>query len=357
MQTKIVNLFLCATALLISCRKLPTETPILFPRTISEIRTMSIDGSNDHPLTNEQHIIQYANFLPNGEKIVYVDRSISPQVVFSINPDGTGKTLLFAADIFYPISPELFDLEQRILFTKDSKHIIYSTYDENTFAREIYSINVDGTNKFNITNNNGKYIIHGFSMSNDNQRIIYSEFGKDSTNNRICIIRLDGTNKIIAKSFGSTMPMFPQFLPTDNDTIIYLDGDQIHGFLLKRFSLVDTVTVTTIAQIPRVLVYPTITKLNKIFFSNVGSSTGIYSINLLSGEKLVIPTGFLSWISPSPDGLLLIAGNGLSSFTVFQMDGAAMRTINAFPDANDVVPFLSPSNQQILYRSITTIGE
>lgn len=350
----------CCMLGLLSCGKSTGLDQFPITHDVSDIRIMNADGTNDHPLTNDHQVISYANFLPNGSKIFYVQIIPYPQVVYSVNPDGTGKVAVFSKTIFPAGVPRSFDMARRIVFSPDSRKIIFSTPSSKEssyqYFYDIYSINTDGTNEVNLTQNNGKQLFHGFSVSNDSRRIVYSELGTDSINhNNISIIDADGKNRVIVKTFGNIQPLFPQFLPTDNNIVVYLESDDAQGFYLKRLSLSDPTAVTTIARVTRFLQFPSISNSNKMIFNGIDFPFSVITVDLLTGVKQSFLDPSLSWISLSNDGNLLVLGDMQKSFTIVNIDGSASRTINSTATkAENVAPFLSPSNQQLIYISIST---
>lgn len=110
------------------------------------------------------------------EKIAFSSNS----EIYSMNPDGTNRTLLGGASLFYRSAPS---------FSPDGNKIAFSGY-RTGFFRSIYAMNADGTNTVRLTNSDG-----------NDENPSYSSTGKiafSSTrdlNAEIYVMNADGTNQ------------------------------------------------------------------------------------------------------------------------------------------------------------------
>ncbi len=115
--------------------------------------------------------------------------------IYSMNPDGTDRTLLGGAALFYRSAPS---------FSPDAGKIAFSGYRTGSF-RSIYVMNADGTNTVRLTNSDGNDENPSFGS---NGKIAF-----DSTrdlNAEIYIMNADGTNqtRLTNNMSGDTDPSF-----------------------------------------------------------------------------------------------------------------------------------------------------
>lgn len=359
MQTKSSYWFALLIMVGLSSCKHVTEPPILSPRYFAEVWVINVDGTNNRPLTDEKRAIQYANYLPDGSKIIYGGWGTLPQPIYSMNVDGTEKTLLVNADIFPPSDPVTYiERHHRIMFTSDSKFMVYSTYYDENYMSDLFLYSFGGKNTVKITDTKNAYSIFDFNLSSDSRKVIYSTIGRDASyNNSIVISDLDGGNKTTIKTFGTQKPLYAQFLPTDNNVVVYVLGNETDGYSICRFSLTDAAHVTVVAKIAPFSHFPIITKNNLMVLNQLFLSRRVYSVNLLTGEQGTILSNYASDLSLSIDGGLIVTGNG-SALTLSQLDGLGMKSITPRTNSEfNRTPYLSPSNTQITYRSISTISE
>ncbi len=125
------------------------------------------------------------------EKIAFSSNS----EIYSMNPDGTNRTLLGGAALFYRSAPS---------FSPDANKIAFSGY-RTGFFRSIYAMNADGTNTVRLTNSDG-----------NDENPSYSSTGKiafSSTrdlNAEIYVMNADGTNqtRLTNNVWGDEDPSF-----------------------------------------------------------------------------------------------------------------------------------------------------
>ncbi len=111
------------------------------------------------------------------EKIAFSSNS----EIYSINPDGTGRTLLGGAFLFYRSAPS---------FSPDANKIAFSGY-RTGFFRSIYAMNADGSNTIRLTNSAGNDENPSFGP---NGKIAFTS--TRDFNAEIYIMNADGTDQM-----------------------------------------------------------------------------------------------------------------------------------------------------------------
>jgi TolB protein len=142
-------------------------------------------------------------------------------IIYTINPNGSGKTKV--TNTYVSGDP--------IDFSPDGKKFTYTSYEGFNDGSptgpqkdsEIYTINVDGTGKFQLTNNKrGNW---GSSYSPDGKRIAYSHW--DGHDDEIYTIKVDGTGKFQLTN-NSTNDFTPSYSP--NGKKIVFSGEHEKQF-------------------------------------------------------------------------------------------------------------------------------
>lgn len=345
-----------------SCRENPADDHMMDRYNwVSEVRIMNVDGTKDHAFTSDRKHVVFANYLPNGQKIILVQEG----VMYSINPDGTQKAAIIT-NYGFSYSLQNNAGKQWFQFTKDSKKIIFSLAKDDRYAREIHTVNIDGTGEINLTGQGElKRLIQNFALSPDNRAVVYAEYWPDSSHaNSISMVNIDGTNKHVVKTFGFSKPMNPQFHPTDNSAIVYqLDEGYWKGTSLNRVSLSDTSNVKMLKNDTRAYPIPCISPLNKIFLQSLTYPYTMMSIGFETGEErtiaIALPYGFMN-LSFSNDGSRLLIADAYQNYAVSDNDGTGMQYYK-FPNQDSNIqkadPYLSPDNQQIIYRTVQLVLE
>jgi Tol biopolymer transport system component len=88
--------------------------------------------------------------------------------IYTINPDGSGKTRIPAPRVSGEAEPS---------YSPDGKRIVYLGYDGNDY--EIYTIKVGGGDKTRVTNNTSDAASPSYSP--DGKRIVYASYGRNDT--------------------------------------------------------------------------------------------------------------------------------------------------------------------------------
>ncbi|WP_105615245.1 flagellin N-terminal helical domain-containing protein [Vallitalea okinawensis] len=141
----------------------------------SDIYRKNVDGSGVEQLTNSGGSDFMAGFSPDGTKILY--ENTATQRIYTMNLDGSNQVEL-----------GLGGISEGASFSPDSSKVIFASSDDN-----IYSINVDGSNLQQLTNDSLEKEKPVYSP--DGTQIAYSAF--DSANNKwkVFVMNSDGTQQ------------------------------------------------------------------------------------------------------------------------------------------------------------------
>jgi Tol biopolymer transport system component len=157
-----------------------------------------------------------ATFPGKNGKIAYVDWDGHDLEIYTINPNGGGKTKVTNNNSY----------EDEPSFSPNGRRIAYSGYDGNDY--EIYTINVGGGGKIKVTNNNTDDFSPSYSP--DGKKIAYQGYeGNDPniyTDGEIFTINVSGGDRFQVTNNDNSDNMFPDYSP-DGTRIAYtgLDGN------------------------------------------------------------------------------------------------------------------------------------
>ena len=182
-----------------------------------EIYVMNNDGTGQVRLTNNPGADSFPAFSPDGRKIAFISQStISPTFAVNIkimNADGTNQTELTPINYFSSPSPwhEIKSLD----WSPDGSKI---AFDE---GGEIFTVNVDGSNRRNLTNHPAND--NAPSWSPDGSRIVF-------TSNRVPIsimhtMNADGSDVRALPSAGEFIDYSPDWSPTGTK-IVFVVGSE-----------------------------------------------------------------------------------------------------------------------------------
>ena len=178
------------------------------------------DGTGLERLTHAFGYDAEATYSFDGSKIVYTSKSSGDLEVWTMNPDGSNKTQL-TDKLGYDGGPFLAMMEKKL----SGEHIILKTEKEiadyqhlldidaiRPMALQIRTMNADGTNKKQLTNNNAANF-GPFFYPND-KRIIFSSNMNDpkKRNFDLYAIDIDGNNLERITHFDG-FDGFPMFSP------------------------------------------------------------------------------------------------------------------------------------------------
>ncbi|MEK7435041.1 MAG: hypothetical protein AABZ74_18065, partial [Cyanobacteriota bacterium] len=201
----------------------PVPTPIPTPLEVlafssdrdgnRELYTMNIDGTNQQRLTftttlSEDFYSYQYKFSPNKDKILFTSLGTYEDITL-INVDGTNRTILTNNN----------ENNYRSVWSSDGSKIIY-TGEVNGYS-DIWIMNADGSNKTNLTNlQNTTDKDPSVSINN---KIVFRS-GRDG-NNEIYIMNFDGSNPLNL-TMNSIDDNTPRFSP-DGTKIAFISNSNL----------------------------------------------------------------------------------------------------------------------------------
>jgi TolB protein len=248
-----------------------------------------------------------ATFPGKNGRIVYN----SGGVIYTINPDGSGKSKVINTHV----SGDPID------YSPDGKKFTYMSYEGFNDGKqtgpqkdaEIYTINVDGSGKTNVTNNNSYDVASSYSP--EGKRIAYTHW--DGHDDEIYTTNTDGTGEFRVTD-NRTNEFDPSYSP-DGKKIVF-SGEKRRLFFPGTY----TVEIYTIGVHGKNRVRLTNNSTydyfpeyspdgSRIAFSATGKKhSGIYTIGARGGGKTKVAEGGDD-PSYSPDGTKIVycTGNDL----------------------------------------------
>ena len=146
---------------------------------ILNIYAIDPDGTNQIQLTNDARVDDFPSWSPDGKRIAYLSQNASGSYVIKLmNADGTGQSELTASD--YRVGARF-----NISWFPDGAKIAFP------YGGDIYSINIDGTGRTNLTNNPVPALDTEPSVSRDGQSMAFTTNRYRSSALDIVIMNLD----------------------------------------------------------------------------------------------------------------------------------------------------------------------
>ena len=182
----------------------------------SEIYLMNADGTGQTRLTNSPDSEDYPTWSPDGSKIAFVKQNGGVFSINLINANGTNQTELTRIIPWNTSLPsQLFSMS----WSPDGAKIAFQD------STDIFTINVDGSNRVNLTN--GQFINYGPSWSPDGSRIAFarSPYSHGYYPN-VCTMNADGSNvRQIASCQGYCATYAPDWSPDSGRIAFTFNGD------------------------------------------------------------------------------------------------------------------------------------
>jgi len=164
---------------------------------------------NDNPtrLTQNAYSNSPLGFSNDGKWILYITRDM--QNWFELNlMDGNGEnvTLLDRSEssLYHPNAQ----------FVPDDSKVVYA------ISADIYIVNIDGSNKRNLTRSNDSE--SPASVSRDGSKILYHKFSQTPQTSDIWIMNIDGSDKNqLTSSLGDSVLYYSSWFSPLGDEILY----------------------------------------------------------------------------------------------------------------------------------------
>lgn len=157
---------------------------------LSDIYVANSDGSNKIKIASGKTFCTPVAWSPDGQKIAYVSEETGNREIFTINPDGTEKTQLTNNPSQDNFRPDDSSFVPRKIWSPDSQKILFVS--DRNGDWDIYSINRDGTGLTQLTNDAAKE--SAVQWSPDGSMIAY--ISDKSGINSIWLMNSDGSNQI-----------------------------------------------------------------------------------------------------------------------------------------------------------------
>lgn len=267
----------------------------------------------------------YVQFSYDGSKLIYCNWVANQINLYSINSNGTGNTLLFEGiDIENSCGkPSISPIEEKVVFLAN---------------KDIYSINLDGTNLVNLTStseateqfpcflSNGQeiifseinyvfactyYFIKRLNINNGNLGVIATNCEEYAY--RHLTLSPDGTKLYFGTYIDHSHPFFIMNSDGTNQAMLYdninfqdflsisPDGSKIIYSYYDLFKMnTDGTGITHIETSIRSPRFPTLVHDgSQILFSDSAINDSIYIINTDGSNKMTIHEGFMPALSPN----------------------------------------------------------
>ena len=182
-----------------------------------EIYLMNIDGDNQRNLTNNPYHDYLPQFSPDGSKIIFTTDRDGNYEIYIMDLDGTNQINLtnnaFNDGVYGPITANAHGLNGISQFSPDGNRIIFTSNRDNNY--ELYIMNSDGSNPFNLTNNQAIDFMPRFSP--DGSHIFFLSDRDGSIN--IYYMTSNGDNVINLTNGIDDINFYD--LSTDGTTIVF----------------------------------------------------------------------------------------------------------------------------------------
>jgi Tol biopolymer transport system component len=200
------------------------------------ISTINPDGSDKTKVTDTRVSGDPIDYSPDGKKITYMSyegfndgNPSGPQKdaeIYTINPDGSDKTN--ATD------NKRYDVASS--FSPDGKRVAYTHWDGHDL--EIYTMNTDGTGKFRLTDN--RTMEYDPSYSPDGKKLVFSAdvsklFPPRTYTVEIFTISVHGKNRVRLTD-NSTYDYSPDYSPDGRRIAYSASGKEYSGIYTIRAS-------------------------------------------------------------------------------------------------------------------------
>ena len=182
-----------------------------------EIYLMNADGTGQTRLTDNLFRDDYPTWSPDGSRIAFLRQGGGISSINLMNADGTNQTELTKITLTNNPPPyERFSIG----WSPDGAKIAFQD------SRDIFTVNVDGSNRVNLTN--GQFENYEPSWSPDGSRIAFSRYGATNNYGEVYTMNVNGGDVWrITDSPIYTASISPDWSPDSNRIAITAASDEI----------------------------------------------------------------------------------------------------------------------------------
>lgn len=297
-----------------------------------------------------------ASFPGTNGKIAYEGpglSGISSSSIFSMNPDGTGKTNLTSSPAKGAARRGASVGSYDPSYSADGRKIVFSRVPQGQFAHDVVVMNADGSNQTNITNTSGDREMDP-AFSPDGSKIAFIR-DPDNGDAQLWVMNADGTGgAALAGAIGLNSPQGPEFSP-DGSKIAFNastgTGDHVYLIGSNGQGLTDLTP-----NVPGSNSEPSWSPDgSRIAFANrplQGTESDIFVIGAAGGAATdltgTVSGAFVNHPSFSPDGTLIAYARDDGSdgnadiFTMRSSDGLQQTNITSDTASEDDTPSWGP---------------
>jgi len=286
----------------------------------NDINIIDIDGESRTNITSEiDGYAMFPQFTHDGKKIIYSYREQSGANgdYYIMNLDGTEKTNITNGSV-----PNDIDMSGYKISPNGTKILFYDWGD----CYDIWVINIDGTGLTNLTNNRTTCDRYP-DFSSDGQKIIFisgnSMRTMDSNGGGVTVIFHDSNHMY------SVIGEYPIYAPI-GDKIAYKSYNHLH---IINSEGGNNVQLTTSVTVPNSEMAEAVFSPNgqSLVYRTGGSTYGIGFINIDgTGETNLTPNSLCHEPSVSPDGSKIVfieQGSGINYMKIMDIDGSNVQTL------------------------------
>ncbi len=182
-----------------------------------EIYVMNNDGTHQVRLTNNTDLDCLPTYSPDGRKIVFVNKKDSDVYIKVMNADGTNQTVVtpITSSSYLSVSP--WHETRSLSWSPDGRKIVFDD------AGVIVTINIDGSNRTNLTNNAGSDFSPAWSP--DGSRILFvntRNFGW----HRLNTMNSDGSDVRALPWVDLSSDRSPEWSPTGSHITFVVEAEE-----------------------------------------------------------------------------------------------------------------------------------
>lgn len=342
--------------------------------TYSEIYSVNSDGTDLRQRTNGKNFIHYADFIPNSNKIFFVQTGINfngsnqvngKQVICTMDLATGAIDTVVEANIYNDVThvnESREDQPRSIVVSQDGKRLYYAGRIPDMWSerKDIFCIDFQTKQITNLTNTADNWAVGHFRLSFNETKIVYTEFEKGKQTSYLYVMDISGVNKKLLNTSDSTEFHFPQILANNIDVVYVEFSKQQYGLGRLKILNMDSLTVTGVGLFDlSVFFFTELTKNNNIIIQlrMVNPPITILNLTTLSQNNLDIPSLPLPFLNKQGSEVLYFKSNWLME--KINIDGTQKTTIFNFGSntGSTHVPQTSYTNEKIIFinKNVFTI--